>query len=187
MQGVSLEALSACMQSLSRASASISKTSSPLDGQLFEIKHLLILREQMAPFQVSWLKNVTLLFTWWEDYYSYLIFPMNNVSLGCCIWGVWKSFCNSLDQWSLNPVQVDACLHETSLDWSKVRTAALGLVQKRGKLFSLSSNNALLEFIVEGTPQVSVFTIIIIIVVVLYYHLYLFYAPRIHFSHQHKK
>ncbi|MPC15446.1 Conserved oligomeric Golgi complex subunit 3 [Portunus trituberculatus] len=100
-QGVSLEALSACMQSLSRASATISKTSSPLDAQLFEIKHLLILREQMAPFQV------------------------------------------------------DACLHETSLDWSKVRTAALGLVQKRGRLFSLSSNNALLEFIVEGTPQVT--------------------------------
>lgn len=100
-QGVSLEALSACMQSLSKASSSISKTSSPLDAQLFEIKHLLILREQMAPFQV------------------------------------------------------DACLHETSLDWSKVRTAALGLVQKRGRLFSLSSNNALLEFIVEGTPQVT--------------------------------
>ncbi|KAG7171455.1 conserved oligomeric Golgi complex subunit 3-like [Homarus americanus] len=99
-QGVSLEALAACMQSLSLASSSISKTSSPLDAQLFEIKHLLILREQMAPFQV------------------------------------------------------DACLHETSLDWSKVRTAALGLMQKRGRLFSLSSTNALLEFIVEGTPQV---------------------------------
>ncbi|XP_068242874.1 conserved oligomeric Golgi complex subunit 3 isoform X1 [Palaemon carinicauda] len=102
-QGVSLEALSACMQSLSVASASISKTSSPLDAQLFEIKHLLILREQMAPFQVC----------------------------------------------------VDACLHETSLDWSKVRNAALSLIQKRGRLFSFSSNNALLEFIVEGTPQVT--------------------------------
>ncbi|XP_045594085.1 conserved oligomeric Golgi complex subunit 3 isoform X2 [Procambarus clarkii] len=100
-QGMSLDALAACMQSLSLASASISKHSSPLDAQLFEIKHLLILREQMAPFQV------------------------------------------------------DACLHETSLDWSKVRNAALGLVQKRGRLFSLSSNNALLEFIVEGTPQVT--------------------------------
>ncbi|KAK3872541.1 hypothetical protein Pcinc_022385 [Petrolisthes cinctipes] len=100
-QGLSLEALSACMQSLSVASVTISKTSSALDAQLFEIKHLLILREQMAPFQV------------------------------------------------------DACLHETSLDWSKIRTAALGLVQKRGRLFSLSSNNALLEFIVEGTPQVT--------------------------------
>ncbi|XP_069948876.1 conserved oligomeric Golgi complex subunit 3-like [Cherax quadricarinatus] len=100
-QGVSLDALAACMQSLSLASTTISKRSSPLDAQLFEIKHLLILREQMAPFQV------------------------------------------------------DACLHETSLDWSKVRSAALGLVQKRGRLFSLSSNNALLEFIVEGTPQVT--------------------------------
>lgn len=55
---------------------------------------------------------------------------------------------------NLLSLQVDACLHETSLDWSKVRTAALGLVQKRGRLFSLSSNNSLLEFIVEGTPQV---------------------------------
>ncbi|XP_063599673.1 conserved oligomeric Golgi complex subunit 3-like [Penaeus indicus] len=100
-QGVSLEALTACMQSLSSASAIISKTSSPLDGQLFEIKHLLILREQMAPFQV------------------------------------------------------DACLHETSLDWSKVRNAAFSLVQKRDRLFSLSSNNALLEFIVKGSLQVT--------------------------------
>lgn len=51
-QGLSLEALSACMQSLSVASVTIGKTSSALDAQLFEIKHLLILREQMAPFQV---------------------------------------------------------------------------------------------------------------------------------------
>ncbi|CAL4079474.1 unnamed protein product, partial [Meganyctiphanes norvegica] len=100
-QGVSLEALSACMVSLSVASSSISKTASPLDGQLFEIKHLLILREQMAPFQV------------------------------------------------------DACLQETSLDWSKIRDAALNLVHKRGKIFSLNSNNSLLEFIIDGSPQVT--------------------------------
>ena len=32
--------------------------------------------------------------------------------------------------------------------------AALSLLQKKKQLFSLSSNNSLLEFIVEGTPQV---------------------------------
>ncbi|MCL4131004.1 UNVERIFIED_CONTAM: hypothetical protein GTU68_002411 [Idotea baltica] len=100
-QGVSLEALSACMQSLSNAAASISKTSSALDAQLFEIKHLLILREQLAPFQL------------------------------------------------------DASLREMSLDWSKLKDAAFGLIQKRSRLFSLTSNNSLLEFIVEGTPQVT--------------------------------
>ena len=53
MQGVSLEALAACMQSLSVAASTIGKNSSAVDGQLFEIKHLLILREQLASFQVS--------------------------------------------------------------------------------------------------------------------------------------
>lgn len=41
-----------------------------------------------------------------------------------------------------------------SLDFSKVKTAAFSLLQKRSKLFSLSANNALLEFLLEGTPQV---------------------------------
>ncbi|XP_076040956.1 conserved oligomeric Golgi complex subunit 3 [Oratosquilla oratoria] len=100
-QGISQEALAACMQNLESAASIIRKASSPLDAQLFEIKHLLILREQLAPFQV------------------------------------------------------DSCLRETSLDWSKIRSAAVGLIHKRNRLFSFSSNNALLEFIVEGTPQVT--------------------------------
>lgn len=31
---------------------------------------------------------------------------------------------------------------------------AFGLLQKRKRLFSLGTNNALLEFLLEGTPQV---------------------------------
>lgn len=31
---------------------------------------------------------------------------------------------------------------------------ALGLFQKKGRLFSLSASNALLEFLLEGAPQV---------------------------------
>lgn len=73
---------------------------SPIDGELFEIKHLLILREQIAPFRV------------------------------------------------------DFTVRETSLDFSKVKTAAFGLLQKRKQLFAMGSNNALLEFLLEGTPQV---------------------------------
>lgn len=72
----------------------------PIDGELFEIKHLLILREQIAPFRV------------------------------------------------------DFTVKETSLDFSKVKTAAFGLLQKRKQLFSMGSNNALLEFLLEGTPQI---------------------------------
>lgn len=71
-----------------------------IDGELFEIKHLLIIREQIAPFRV------------------------------------------------------DFTIKETSLDFSKVKTAAFGLLQKRKQLFALGTNNALLEFLLDGTPQV---------------------------------
>lgn len=41
-----------------------------------------------------------------------------------------------------------------SLDFSHVKSAAVSLILNRGKLFSLNSNNALLEFLLEGTPKV---------------------------------
>ncbi|KAH8266638.1 hypothetical protein KR018_004801 [Drosophila ironensis] len=99
-QGLSQEALKLCIQSVSYASGKISAAKTPIDGELFEIKHLLILREQIAPFRV------------------------------------------------------DFTVKETSLDFSKVKTAAFGLLQKRKQLFSMGSNNALLEFLLEGTPQI---------------------------------
>lgn len=43
---------------------------------------------------------------------------------------------------------------EVSLDFSNVKTAALGLLEHRDKLFSFNSNNAILEFLLEGTPRV---------------------------------
>ncbi|KAH8409385.1 hypothetical protein KR222_002184 [Zaprionus bogoriensis] len=99
-QGLSQEALKLCIQSVSQAAQKISAAKTPIDGELFEIKHLLILREQIAPFRV------------------------------------------------------DFTVKETSLDFSKVKTAAFGLLQKRKQLFSMGSNNALLEFLLEGTPQI---------------------------------
>lgn len=45
-------------------------------------------------------------------------------------------------------------MKEVALDFSTLRTAAVGLLQKRDRLFSFSSNNAFLEFILEGTPKV---------------------------------
>ncbi|XP_016956894.1 conserved oligomeric Golgi complex subunit 3 [Drosophila biarmipes] len=99
-QGLSQEALKLCIQSVSHAAGKISASKTPIDGELFEIKHLLILREQIAPFRV------------------------------------------------------DFTVKETSLDFSKVKTAAFGLLQKRKQLFSMGSNNALLEFLLEGTPQI---------------------------------
>lgn len=99
-QGLSQEALSYCIQSLANAAQSITANKSNIDGKLFEIKHLLILREQIAPFRV------------------------------------------------------DFTMKETSLDFSKVKTAAYELLQKRKQLFALGTNNALLEFLLEGTPQV---------------------------------
>lgn len=52
-QGLSQEALSACIHSLSAAKDGIIKRKTVMDGELFLIKHLLILREQIAPFHAD--------------------------------------------------------------------------------------------------------------------------------------
>ncbi|XP_060063849.1 conserved oligomeric Golgi complex subunit 3-like [Ylistrum balloti] len=112
-QGLSQEALQSCIQSLQNAKDGITKRKNVLDGELFIIKHLLILREQIAPFQA------------------------------------------------------DFSIRETSLDFSKFKDlslsqaghkflgAAYGLVNNKSRLFALNSTNALLQFILEGTPQVT--------------------------------
>lgn len=99
-QGLSQEALAYCIQSVSAAAAQIATRKTIIDGELFEIKHLLILREQIAPFRV------------------------------------------------------DFTVKETSLDFSKVKTAAFGLLQKRKQMFAIGSNNAILEFLLDGAPSV---------------------------------
>ncbi|XP_026319834.1 conserved oligomeric Golgi complex subunit 3 [Hyposmocoma kahamanoa] len=99
-QGLAQEAISLCVQSIDSAAKQISATKTNIDGELFLIKHLLILREQIAPFQV------------------------------------------------------DFVIKETTLDFSNVKNAAYGLIQRHRQIFSLNSNNALLEFLLEGTPMV---------------------------------
>ncbi|XP_048458495.1 conserved oligomeric Golgi complex subunit 3 [Rhincodon typus] len=60
-QGLSQEALSACIHSLLGAADSIIKNKTQTDGQLFLIKHLLILREQIAPFHTDFaIKEISL-------------------------------------------------------------------------------------------------------------------------------
>ncbi|XP_028759979.1 conserved oligomeric Golgi complex subunit 3 [Neltuma alba] len=51
--GLAQEALEVCSTSIQKASKLVAKRSSPMDGQLFLIKHLLILREQIAPFDIE--------------------------------------------------------------------------------------------------------------------------------------
>ncbi|VFQ92552.1 unnamed protein product [Cuscuta campestris] len=51
--GLAQEAVEVCSLSIHKASKLIIKRSSPMDGQLFLIKHLLILREQIAPFDIE--------------------------------------------------------------------------------------------------------------------------------------
>ncbi|GJN03666.1 hypothetical protein PR202_ga21137 [Eleusine coracana subsp. coracana] len=51
--GLAQEAVEVCSTSLQSASKIISKKATPMDGQLFLIKHLLILREQIAPFDIE--------------------------------------------------------------------------------------------------------------------------------------
>ncbi|XP_063808892.1 conserved oligomeric Golgi complex subunit 3 isoform X2 [Pseudophryne corroboree] len=101
-QGLSQEALSACIQSLLSASDAISKNKTQVDGQLFLIKHLLILREQIAPFHTE--------FT----------------------------------------------IKEISLDLKKTRDAAFKILHPKTvpRFFRLNSNNAILEFLLEGRPEI---------------------------------
>ncbi|KAE8797090.1 conserved oligomeric Golgi complex subunit 3 [Hordeum vulgare] len=51
--GLALEAVEVCSVSLQSASKVIAKRATRMDGQLFLIKHLLILREQIAPFEIE--------------------------------------------------------------------------------------------------------------------------------------
>uniref|UniRef100_A0A8B9QNF1 Conserved oligomeric Golgi complex subunit 3 n=1 Tax=Anas platyrhynchos TaxID=8839 RepID=A0A8B9QNF1_ANAPL len=73
-----------------------------VDGQLFLIKHLLILREQIAPFHT------------------------------------------------------DFTIKEISLDLKKTRDAAFKILNPKtvSRFFRLNSNNALIQFLLEGTPEI---------------------------------
>ncbi|XP_012680567.2 conserved oligomeric Golgi complex subunit 3 [Clupea harengus] len=101
-QGLSQEALSACIQSLLKASDVILKNKTQVDGQLFLIKHLLIMREQIAPFHT------------------------------------------------------DFAIKEISLDLKKTRDAAFKNLNLKAvpKFFRFNSHNAILEFLLEGTPEI---------------------------------
>lgn len=120
-QGLSQEALQACVQSLVNASNAIrsqshvkdSKSSAKVtkpkivDSQLFLIKHLLILREQIAPFHGEF------------------------------------------------------AIRETQLDFSRTKDAAYQMLDFHilPKLLRVDSNNAILQFFVEGSPEVKEFYI----------------------------
>ncbi|CAH8567741.1 unnamed protein product [Schistosoma turkestanicum] len=58
-RGLAQECVSTCVQSLVKASDLISLRRTTIDGQLFLIKHLLILREQMVPFGIEFLIKET--------------------------------------------------------------------------------------------------------------------------------
>lgn len=101
-QGLSQEALSTCIQSLLKASDVIQKNKTQIDGQLFLIKHLLIMREQIAPFHA------------------------------------------------------DFAIKEISLDLKKTRDAAFKIFNPKAvhHFFRLNSHNAILEFLLEGSPEI---------------------------------
>eukprot|EP00002_Diphylleia_rotans_P024852 TRINITY_DN4905_c0_g1_i1.p1 TRINITY_DN4905_c0_g1~~TRINITY_DN4905_c0_g1_i1.p1 ORF type:complete len:779 (-),score=177.13 TRINITY_DN4905_c0_g1_i1:142-2478(-) len=67
-EGLANECVFACMTSLVSASKQISRNKSAADGSLFLIRHLILLRDQIAPFEVSFsVKETTLDFTQVKD------------------------------------------------------------------------------------------------------------------------
>ena len=63
---------------------------------------------------------------------------------------------NALSSPQIAPFHVELSVRETGLDFTKLRTAAVSLfTTKRPRdLIALNSNNALLEFLLEGSPEV---------------------------------
>uniref|UniRef100_A0A1I8G8G2 Conserved oligomeric Golgi complex subunit 3 n=1 Tax=Macrostomum lignano TaxID=282301 RepID=A0A1I8G8G2_9PLAT len=101
-QGLAQEVLDLCVQSLLSASKSIAGRKTSVDCDLFLMKHLLILREQVAPFQLD----------------------------------------------------AGGIIKEASLDFSKMRSAAVNLFSARGRLLALNRNNAFLQFLLDSHPDV---------------------------------
>ncbi len=73
----------------------------------------------------------------------------------------------------ISAFDINFTVTEVSLDWTRTKgwfqkiarllsrgiffynvAAAFGLLQKKSRLFSLSGNNAFLEFFIEGTPEI---------------------------------
>ena len=52
-EGLAQEAVDACLDTLNGAAAALAQRRGALDGQLFLVRHLLTLREQLAPFEVA--------------------------------------------------------------------------------------------------------------------------------------
>ncbi|KAI6650590.1 oligomeric Golgi complex subunit 3 [Oopsacas minuta] len=100
-ESISQEAIVECIKSLQSAAKLIAVKKGNLDSSLFLIKHLLILREQLIPFEVEF------------------------------------------------------SVKETILDFTRTKEKAKELFshKKRNKIFNLDRTNALLEFLLEGAPE----------------------------------
>lgn len=97
---------------------------------MFEIKHLLIIREQIAPFQVDFtIKELNLDFSKMKNAgkISYLKTYIPHYII-------------------LKNVHLYNIMRNIFLAW--------GLFQKHDKMFALNSSNSIIEFLLEGTPVV---------------------------------
>lgn len=98
--GLAQDAVASAAEAIQNASRTIAKSSSLVDGYLFQIKQLLILREQLAPFDA------------------------------------------------------DFATVEKQLDFSHMRDHLRRIVAGQASLFSLSTDNALMQFVGRGSVRV---------------------------------
>eukprot|EP00798_Chlamydomonas_sp_ICE-L_P008686 gene8686-34133_t len=143
--GLAHEAVSACTLSIHQASRQVARKSNPLDAQLFMIRHLLLLREHIAPFDVDFMlfmiRHLLLLREHIAPFdVDFMLFMIRHLLF--------------LRE-HIAPFDVDFMVTDFDLDFSHMRDHMRRVVSgEMSSLFTLSSSNAMVKMLGTGGPRV---------------------------------